>query len=145
MPKTFWFWLGIIFTLISATLVGVLGTPSAKVFINSHPVPVEVVDTFEERGRGLSGRSSLPRPHGMLFVFEEYGLHPFWMKEMLFPLDIAWLNDSEVVHIEHSVSPDTFPRSFSSSAPAKYVLEVNAGQLKAWGVEVGDRVELVGI
>jgi uncharacterized membrane protein (UPF0127 family) len=65
------------------------------------------------------------------------------MKDMRVPLDIIWLSDTgDIVHIERSVSPDSYPRVFYPGTPARYVLEMRAGQaaLRKW--EVGSRVAL---
>ena len=38
---------------------------------------------------------------GMLFVFDQPGRYPFWMKNMKISLDIFWMNDDlEVVHLD---------------------------------------------
>ena len=91
----------------------------------------EVRRTPEERAQGLSGRSGLADNEGMLFIFDYDARHGFWMKDMLFALDIIWLDaDMNVVHAETDVSPDTYPRSFVPTVPARYVLEINAGTYK---------------
>jgi uncharacterized protein len=65
-------------------------------------------------------------------VFDREGYQGFWMKEMNFPIDIVWLNkDKKIVHIEHNVSPDTYPKIFNpnnefNNEKSLYVLETNA-------------------
>ncbi|QQG38342.1 MAG: DUF192 domain-containing protein [Candidatus Kaiserbacteria bacterium] len=106
-------------------------------------IRISVADTDEERQLGLSGREGLAQDEGMLFIFPEDGLHAFWMKDMLFSIDILWLSaEGKIVHIEKSVSPDTFPSSFSPSAPARYVLELPAGFSERYTVMQGDVVHL---
>ncbi len=106
---------------------------------------VEIADDDAERGKGLSGRESLPEDRGMLFVFENPGRYSFWMYEMRFALDIIWIDeDGRVVHIEENLQPCTPNQvcsSYTPSADAKYVLEVNAGLAKKHGIVVGDVVE----
>jgi len=88
----------------------------------------ELRQTNEERRQGLSGRPGLPLNTGMLFIFDTPGKHSFWMKDMLFNIDIIWFDaDKNVVHVESNVSPDTFPRSFGPSTDTLYVLELPAG------------------
>ncbi|MBI5252912.1 MAG: DUF192 domain-containing protein, partial [Euryarchaeota archaeon] len=57
-----------------------------------------------------------------------------WMKNMLFPLDIIWLDsDLKVVHIEHDIPPckeESCP-IYLPSSPARYILEVNANVTKS--------------
>ena len=85
----------------------------------------------------------LTEGEGMLFVFETDDLHSFWMRDMLFSIDILWIAmDGTVVHIEPSVSPDSFPQTFTPPTPARYVLEVPAGFATEHGIEVGTRTEI---
>jgi len=57
---------------------------------------LEVADTREEREAGLSGRA-LKESEGMLFVFEKPCRPAFWMKGVLEPLDIVWIDDEKKV------------------------------------------------
>lgn len=88
---------------------------------------VEVADTRQSRVRGLSGRKSLPPQRGLLFDFMRAGRHAIWMKEMLFPIDIVWLDEHmRVVDIKRQASPESYPEIFFPKQPVHYVLEVNA-------------------
>ena len=80
---------------------------------------------------------------GMLFVFSRSDFYVFWMEEMLFPLDIIWVNeDREVVDYIEDVEPDTYPEfQFVNDFLAKYVLEVNAGFIQEHGIKTGDEVK----
>ncbi|TSC86424.1 MAG: hypothetical protein G01um10148_410 [Parcubacteria group bacterium Gr01-1014_8] len=116
----------------------IAGNELKTVQIGGVPVSVTVVDTPEERTQGLSGRAGLAQDEGMLFVFPKDGDHGFWMKDMLFSIDIVWLSaEKKVVYIEEGVSPLSYPRSFKPTAPARYVLELPAGFVKAYTVDVG--------
>jgi uncharacterized protein len=104
-----------------------------------------VADTPETRARGLSGREGLAEGDGMLFVFPQKDRHSFWMKDMKFSIDILWLDENlEVLHIEESVSPDTYPRSFSAPLPDKYVLELPRGYSRRHTITTGTKFEMVG-
>ena len=104
---------------------------------------IEIADTLEERIKGLSGRESLNENAGLLFVHSEPGIYGIWMKDMLFAIDVIWL-DSEyrVVDMAHHVRPDSFPEIFEPSGLALYILEVNAGFAKRNGIEIGDALSL---
>ena len=108
---------------------------------------LEVARTSEERARGLMERSSLPQDWGMFFVYEEEGLLRFWMRDTLIPLDILFLDsmgsvvDVQTMVPEPGVAPELL-RTYTSAAPARYALEVNAGVAAACGVEVGSQVAL---
>jgi len=99
---------------------------------------LEIAATEEERALGLGERDSLCAACGMLFVFEEPGQPGFWMKGMRFSLDIAWLLDDTVVHIERHIPFDD-KATYRPSVPANRVLEFRAGTLD--DVAVGERVE----
>jgi hypothetical protein len=102
---------------------------------------LEVADTFALHERGLSYRQSLAPQTGMLFTFNAPDMYYFWMKDMNFPIDIIWLDQNKkVVHIEHSLSPSTYPGSFGPDTPTQYVVEIPAGEAKQANVVIGDTV-----
>ena len=111
---------------------------------------VEVADNPEARAKGLSGRASLPPGAGMLFIFEEARVHTFWMKDMMFPLDLVWIGEQcTVASISPNVPPPTaeqadsdLPR-FRPTQPVRYVLEINGGEAAAQ-IQVGDLVAFSG-
>ncbi len=105
-------------------------------------IQVEVADIDEERTLGLSGRESLAENTGLLFVFETEGYHGIWMKDMNFPIDIAWLDkNKKIIHIEHNVAPDTYPKVFNPPTPSLYVLETNAGVFNSHQINLGTEIE----
>ena len=114
----------------------------AIVSINGIEISVEVANTYIKHRKGLSGRESLPKDEGMLFVFDKPGLYEFWMKEMNFPIDIVWIGeDKRVVFIKENATPESFPELLHPSLPALYVIETNAGFVKEHKISVGDTTE----
>ena len=106
---------------------------------------VELALKPKEQRRGLMFREHLDLNKGMLFVFEEEGKHPFWMKNTLIPLDIIWINkNKEVVFISENTQPCKESSCFSikPSENAKYVLEINGGISKKIGLIIGDKIDL---
>jgi uncharacterized membrane protein (UPF0127 family) len=119
----------------------IFGEQQATMYLESTPLSVSIADESAEHTLGLSGRSELGEFEGMLFVFPVEDKYGMWMRDMLIPIDIIWINnDFRVVHIEENVSPDTYPESFSSEDPARFVLEVNAFFTQSANVIVGDQV-----
>lgn len=111
---------------------------------------VEVADTDEERAKGLSGRDNLDEEKGMLFVFERPVLSSFWMKDTRIPLDIIFIDNNRIVTIYEGVQPQpNVPNNqlqrYTSTEPAKYVLEVNAGLSKRYGFQKQDEVKIKGL
>lgn len=115
-------------------------------FPNGSAVAAEIAATEEERARGLMFRDRLPTDQGMLFVFEEEGVHGFWMKNTRISLDMLWLDPGRrIIHIAKMVPPcvaDPCP-SYGPGLPALFVLELAGGQADARGLKVGDRLEFV--
>jgi len=92
---------------------------------------------------GLSGVESLLASEGMLFDLGfDYSRVDINMDEMLFPLDIIFINSNlTVVGVLHDVQPgDEAYFLASSTLWARCFLEVNAGE--AASVNVGDEVVL---
>ncbi len=107
---------------------------------NTH-LSAHVADTTRTRKVGLSGLKILEKDNGLLFIFEKKGYYPFWMKEMFFPIDIIWIDEEKrITDITRHISPDTFPQTFVSRLPVRYVLEVNAGFVEENGISLGDHV-----
>ncbi len=105
--------------------------PQHYLMLNGKTISLEIADTPALQEQGLSDRATLAQDHGMLFVFPTSGYEHFWMKDMHFPLDIIYLDSNDrVVTIFADVAPDTYPKTIAPAAPAKYVLEVNAGFAK---------------
>lgn len=122
------------FLILLATIIGLWlfahEPRMAELVVGDETFTVEVVDTPSSRAKGLGGRESLATSTGMLFIFEEPDIYQFWMKDMAFSIDIAWINgDWCVVNIAHNVSPETFPDVFIPSEKSTFVLEVQAGVL----------------
>jgi len=109
---------------------------------------VEISDTALTRARGLSGRSGLEANTGMLFIFPTPDTNGFWMKDMLFPLDIIWVKDNKVVGLEQNVLPEPEKTLLGLTiyyppSPINYVLEVSAGSAAKYNLRVGDSFSFV--
>lgn len=101
---------------------------------------VELALTPDQQSRGLMFREQMDEDRGMLFVFEEEGIHPFWMKNTLIPLDIIWIDsEKEVVFISRDTQPcrSAACPTINPGTEAKYVLEINAGLSEQMGLSVG--------
>lgn len=102
---------------------------------------VETVSDPESVRKGLSGRDNLPKDHGMLFILDDRRPHAFWMKGMLFPLDILFFDrNRKLINIFRHLLPCKRCISVSPSRPAAYVLEINAGLSRELGIQVGDLI-----
>lgn len=109
---------------------------SKKITLNGQQFYVDIADEEAERIQGLSGREPLNHNEGMLFVFDEPQEICLWMKDMRFSIDILWFNEhKQLIQVKNNISPDTYPDSFCSTKPAKYVLELSAGSAERKGLQ----------
>lgn len=131
--------LGLGLVVIGALL---FNSPKSGIKIGSEYYELEWVSTAEKLQLGLSGRDGLEDNSGMIFVFPDERDQCIWMKDMKFALDIIWLNpEKNIIAIEQNVSPETYPNQYCHG-PAKYVIELNAGDAESAKIEVGQRVNL---
>ena len=102
---------------------------------------IEIADTDYDIQTGLMYRDNMKPNRGMLFVFEDVSPRYFYMKNTRFALDLIFIDDkNKIVSFQKNAKPFD-ETSLPSNAPAKYVLEVNAGQVDVWGVSVGDHIK----
>jgi len=108
--------------------------PRGTIKVDDVPLQVQIADTEPRRVRGLMFQDQLPYDQGMIFVFEQPGLHSIWMLNMQFSLDMIWFDqDGKVVYIEKDVPPCKSAleiaacQSIIPDNEAVYVLEVTSG------------------
>jgi uncharacterized membrane protein (UPF0127 family) len=106
---------------------------------------VEIADTAAKRELGLQYRRDLPADRGMIFLFSHEADQTFWMKNTPIPLDMIFINSQrQVVGIAEQAVPFSLdPRSVGR--PSRFVLEINGGLSKRYGIKAGDPVRFQGI
>ena len=110
---------------------------------------VELAQTAVERERGLMFREKLDNDKGMLFVFQQPEKYGFWMKNMLIPLDIIWIDeDKTIVYIEKDVQPCKMNNSancnvYYPNKEALYILEINSGLSEENNLSVGEQGDFI--
>lgn len=118
---------------------------SNKVCFEGNCFNVVIADNNLEREQGLMFIDYLGEDKGMLFLFDKEDYWPFWMKNMLIPLDIIWLDrDGKVVYIIENAQPciSSNCESFLPLNKANYVLEINSGLVEIIGLNEGDYLDL---
>jgi hypothetical protein len=111
------------------------GTDTAKVQLD-----IEIADNDYETQTGLMYRDAMTEHQGMLFVFPEEAMHSFYMKNTKIPLDILFIGSNQKIA---SITANAEPYNesgISSRLPVKYVLEINAGLVARWGLQLGDSI-----
>lgn len=92
--------------------------------------------------QGLMYRESMEENQGMLFIFPNSPREiSMWMKNTIMPLDMLFIRQNKSIAI---IAEDTVPFDetfISSEEPVSYVLEVNAGFARKYGIEPGFRVD----
>lgn len=130
-----------------------------EIKINNSVFSVEIASTTIEQSRGLSGRESLSENSGMLFLFNYSGIKSFWMKDMLFPIDIIWIGNDASSSENNDWNGNVL--GFVQNAPIQpnaklweltiynspdgvsSVLEVNAGTVQKDNIKIGDKVNYI--
>lgn len=111
----------------------------ALVSIQNHSFRAQVVETESEKQKGLGGQKAICSDCGMLFFFDKPGKYSFWMKDMLFAIDILWIMDGKIIFIEKNVLP-SFSGTMRPAENVNRVLEIKAGTVDSLGISLGDSV-----
>ncbi len=115
------------------------------VTLKGHKIQVEVVTTLEKQALGLMYRTEMAADNGMLFVYKQPAMMSFWMKNTRIPLDILYFDQNlKLINISASTPPCITPNcpAYPSTAPAQYVLEINAGLAAQWQLEKNEKLAL---
>jgi uncharacterized membrane protein (UPF0127 family) len=103
-------------------------------------INIEIADDDTKRSLGLMFRKSMAEDEGMLFIFPTEEYQSFWMRNTELSLDMIFVNaKNEIVTIIKNAEPFS-EKSFPSTKPAKYVVEVNAGYTSNYGINLGDKI-----
>jgi len=133
--------------LVSAlllTLAGCASTGGHWVEVGGQRYEVEIADNDASRAQGLMFRDKMADGHGMLFIHDYEEPQAYWMKNTRIPLDILYFDTGRrLVTQQRDVPPcsagDACP-IYPSNAPARYVLELNAGQAAKLKLQDGSKI-----
>ena len=109
----------------------------------------------QTRQRGLSGRESISRHGGMLFVLPSPRPFAMVMRDCSVPIDVAFLDDAGRVVAVHEmkVEPPRQPgeprvlyearlSAYPSGQPVRFAIETAGGRLAQLGLTVGNEIPL---
>ena len=101
---------------------------------------IELATTVAQRQLGLMHRSQLGPRQGMLLVYPRSGDHRIWMKNMLIPLWVYWIDASSlVIGIQRLEPCNAQPCPvYAVAGDSQYILELGD---YAHPLEVGDKIE----
>ncbi|MEM3556256.1 MAG: DUF192 domain-containing protein [Candidatus Micrarchaeia archaeon] len=104
----------------------------------SFPKEFELADTFFKRARGLMFRRKIEKPLLFILPTESRELSSIHSLFVFFPFDAVFLNSKGVVVDVRRVKP--FTLNVTPKKPAKYIIEMEAGEAERRGIGVGDRL-----
>ena len=116
-------------------------------FISNHDgetlsvIDIEIADTDQKTMQGLMYRSSMPQNAGMLFLMPREDIQGFWMRNTYIPLDMIFVNSNKQIVTIHANTTPMNESSYISTAPALYVVEVNAGYCNKNNIKEGDKID----
>jgi uncharacterized protein len=103
-------------------------------------IDIQIARTEFDRQLGLMFRRSMNENQGMLFIFPGSRTRSFWMRNTEIPLDIIFVDSSKtILNIAKNTTPYS-DISYTSSGPAKYVVEVNGGFADRHNIKPGDKI-----
>jgi len=124
--------------IAAAILLSFRTEPSQTAKFGGVSLRIDYATSTAVQERGLGGRTNIPDDYGMLFVFPKDGQYGFWMKDMLAPIDIFWLDaKGHVICIAQDVATSTYPNVFYPTKPSRYVLETIAGFARVHDIATG--------
>ena len=109
--------------------------------IGKNILPIEVMDTPNQKSLGMMGRKKLKG--GMLFPFSEVQEQSFWMKNCLITLDILMLLNNKVTQIHSNCPPCNTNPCKNYKGVGNKVLELNGGECKKLGIQKGDTLNFI--
>jgi uncharacterized membrane protein (UPF0127 family) len=140
----------LIATLVSFAVIGVTACQAQpQVSITTQEgrevvFQVEVADTPAKREMGLQYRRDLPEGRGMIFIFPKEEQLSFWMKNTPLPLDMIFISaEGRIVGIVENTVPFSLD-SRSVTGKSRYVLEINGGLARRYGLKAGDSARFQG-
>ena len=133
-----YFCIGLLAVALLAGTVFLIYKTSPTAEFDGVSLRIDYATTEAEREKGLGGRTTIANNYGMLFIFPKAEQYGFWMKDMVVPIDIFWLDDKgQVISIAQDVATSSYPNVFYPPTPALYVLETAAGFAQAHHIATG--------
>lgn len=110
--------------------------------INNKLLKTEISCSIEKRALGLMNRDELEQNSGMLFLFSNSDIHPFWMKNTKIPLSIAYIDENwKIVDIKDMKPFDETP--VFSNQPSLYALETNKNWFEINNIKIGEQIKIL--
>jgi uncharacterized protein len=104
-------------------------------------IDIEIADNEYERQMGLMFRDKMEENQGMLFIFPYQSMQSFWMRNTKLSLDILFVNNQKKIVTIHKGTDILSDKSYPSTEPAQYVVEVIAGFTERYNITEGGSID----
>ena len=112
-----------------------------KVIINDNILKVKVSATPDSISKGMMSKKFDESFNGMLFFMPNTTEQSFWMYNCIIPLDIIFINGTEITKIHSNCQPCNDNKNCESyQGFGSTVLEVSGGFCEEQGIKKGDNV-----
>lgn len=119
----------------------------ASLRLDNFKVELDVASDDIKRKIGLMFVKNLSKDKGMIFVFDKEEEHLFWMKNTYIPLDIIFVSKDFKINKISTLRASFFEENEKNvprvSGIGKYVIELNAGFTKEFGLTEGKKIDLI--
>jgi hypothetical protein len=139
MSCLFHFMRSVLLLMLAAAPALAQELPTVQLSAGMHLIRAEVAADFATRARGLMHRKSLAQNAGMVFRFDQPGIHCMWMKNTYIPLSVAFLDEKGTILNIADMQPHS-EQSHCSAQPALYALEMTRGWFAERGIKPGSRL-----
>jgi uncharacterized protein len=118
---------------------------TVQVRIGNKTCKALVADSFFKRAIGLMFRQGIGYDTCMLFISNRDGMQGLTMQNMLFPIDVLWLDkDLRIVDLMSGLKPDKgfSLRTYNPKGKARYVVEFKSGFLKKNSITPRSKIKI---
>jgi len=120
---------------------------TVKVRLGAQEYKVLVAKTLTQQYRGWSKQKSMGNASGMLFLFNTRSQHTMVMRDMMFPLDVIWVDGQTIVDMAPGVPIEPGKTEeqlipYFARGSSTIVLEMASGTIAQSGVKIGDKIEV---
>ncbi|MEO0795041.1 MAG: DUF192 domain-containing protein [Verrucomicrobiota bacterium] len=113
--------------------------------VGGQEIKVQLAVNRDEQMKGLMYRNGLGENEGMLFIFPKAEPRGFWMKNVKFPIDIAYIDpDGVILETHHMYAHDENPVR-SRNENIQYALEMDFRWFTENRVRPGDKIDLAKV
>ena len=110
--------------------------------IGDIPLQLQLALTQGEQSKGLMHRDSMPKDHGMLFLFNQPEPRSFWMRNTRIPLDLGYFDASGRLLEIHALYPYDENAVPSRSQKVLIAVETNRGWFARNQIKPGAQLDL---